>query len=63
MFLNGSLVLGKPHYIILDTNAVLNQIDLLECPVSEGGFTDVVLLQTVLEEVTKKKMTLDRERF
>ena len=40
-----------PHYIILDTNIILNQIDILEVSGKEGGFQNVIVLQTVLEEV------------
>ncbi|PFX23563.1 Exosome complex exonuclease RRP44 [Stylophora pistillata] len=36
-----------PHYLLPDTNVVLHQIDVLEDPV----FTNVILLQTVLQEV------------
>jgi len=36
-----------PHYIVLDSNAVLHQMDVLEDPV----FQNVIVLQTVLNEV------------
>ncbi|XP_049870396.1 exosome complex exonuclease RRP44 [Pectinophora gossypiella] len=36
-----------PHYLVLDTNVILHQIDVLE----EDALTDVIILQTVLEEV------------
>ncbi|PZC85547.1 hypothetical protein B5X24_HaOG216655 [Helicoverpa armigera] len=36
-----------PHYLILDTNVVLHQIDVLE----EDALTNVIILTTVLEEV------------
>ncbi|XP_026755514.2 exosome complex exonuclease RRP44 [Galleria mellonella] len=36
-----------PHYLVLDTNVVLHQIDVLE----EDALTNVIILQTVLEEV------------
>ncbi|XP_048589574.1 exosome complex exonuclease RRP44 [Nematostella vectensis] len=36
-----------PHYLIPDTNVLLHQIDVIEDPV----FKNVILLQTVLEEV------------
>ena len=42
-----SSLFKKPHYLVLDTNVVLNQIDLLESP---EGLRNVVLPQTVLEE-------------
>ncbi|KAI5637391.1 RNB domain-containing protein [Phthorimaea operculella] len=37
----------QPHYLMLDTNVVLHQIDVLE----EDALTNVIILQTVLEEV------------
>ena len=37
----------SPHYLILDTNIVLEQIDLLE----SEGLENVIVLTTVLEEV------------
>ena len=40
-------VLSAPHYLILDTNIVLEQIDLVE----SEGLQNVVILQTVLQEV------------
>lgn len=38
------------HYLVLDTNVVLDQIHVLE----EDVLCDVVLLQTVLDEVKHK---------
>lgn len=35
------------HYLVLDTNVVLHQIDILE----EEALKNVIILQTVLEEV------------
>lgn len=35
------------HYLVLDTNVVLHQIDVLE----EDALKNVIILQTVLEEV------------
>ena len=40
-------VLSSPHYLILDTNIVLEQIDLVE----SEGLSNVIILQTVLQEV------------
>ncbi|KAI8970424.1 exosome complex exonuclease RRP44-like protein [Mycotypha africana] len=37
----------KPHYLIPDTNVFINQLDLMEHP----AFKDVIVLQTVREEV------------
>ena len=39
------------HYVILDTNIILNQIDVLEVSANDGGLQNVIILQTVLEEV------------
>ena len=46
-----STVCTDPHYVVLDTNIVLNQIDVLEISAKDGGLTNVIILQTVLEEV------------
>jgi exosome complex exonuclease DIS3/RRP44 len=43
------------HYIIPDTNAFLNGMDLFESPHS---FRDVIILQTVLEEVKNRSIPL-----
>lgn len=45
---NSSKLYTFPHYLLPDTNVVLHQIDVLEDPV----FTNVILLQTVLQEVS-----------
>ncbi|KAG9492100.1 hypothetical protein GDO78_000557, partial [Eleutherodactylus coqui] len=45
-----SALCAPPHYILLDTNVLLNQIDILEDPVIQN----VILLQTVLQEVRKR---------
>ena len=42
-------LVAEPHYLVLDTNVVLDQIDVLEEAVD--GLDNVVVLQTVLEEV------------
>ncbi|KAJ7319939.1 hypothetical protein JRQ81_019450 [Phrynocephalus forsythii] len=39
-----------PHYLLLDTNVLLHQIDILEDPV----IRNVIILQTVLQEVRKR---------
>ncbi|XP_014254617.1 exosome complex exonuclease RRP44 [Cimex lectularius] len=44
----------EDHYIFLDTNAVLDQIDALEDPY----LTNIVILQTVLEEVKHRSATV-----
>ena len=46
-----SSLFSETHYIVLDTNIILNQIDILEVSAKEGGFQNVIVLQTVLEEV------------
>lgn len=63
---------ASPHYIVLDTNVILHQMDLLESmlgappaassssssPASLPSFTDVIILQTVLEEVRHRSLPL-----
>ncbi|XP_066476116.1 exosome complex exonuclease RRP44 [Tiliqua scincoides] len=39
-----------PHYLLLDTNLLLHQIDIVEDPV----IRNVIILQTVLQEVRKR---------
>lgn len=46
---------GKPHYVILDTNIVLHAIDILE---STQCFYDVIVPQTVLEEVKNRSFPI-----
>ncbi|GME84454.1 unnamed protein product [Ambrosiozyma monospora] len=52
--LKGKADIGK-HYVILDTNVVLNAIDMLE---SDAVFYDVIVPQTVLEEVKNKSFAI-----
>lgn len=47
-------LITDPHYIVLDTNIVLDQIDVLE----ENVISNVIILQTVLEEVKHKSSTV-----
>ena len=47
---------GAKRYLVLDTNVVLHQIDLLERP----ALCDVVILQTVLEEVRHNKISVHK---
>lgn len=42
-----SMLFPFPHYLVLDTNVVLHQIDVLE----EDTLKNVIIFQTVLEEV------------
>ncbi|MCJ1273757.1 exosome catalytic subunit dis3 [Puttea exsequens] len=43
------------HYLVPDTNAFLNGIDLFE---QKSGFYDVIVLQTVLEEVRNRSLPM-----
>lgn len=43
------------HYLVPDTNALLNGMDLFE---QKSGFTDVIILQTVLEELRNRSLPL-----
>ncbi|XP_046644845.1 exosome complex exonuclease RRP44-like [Daphnia pulicaria] len=47
---SSSTLCAFPHYIVIDTNIVLHQIDVLESP----AWKNVILLQTVLEETRKR---------
>lgn len=47
----------KPHYLVLDTNIVLHQIDLLESP--HFG-ADLVVPQTVVEEVRARSLPISK---
>ncbi|KAL2055952.1 hypothetical protein ABVK25_003594 [Lepraria finkii] len=43
------------HYLVPDTNALLNGLDLFE---QKSGFNDVIILQTVLEELRNRSLPL-----
>ncbi|KAL8716485.1 MAG: hypothetical protein Q9225_006195 [Loekoesia sp. 1 TL-2023] len=43
------------HYLVPDTNALLNGMDLFE---QKSGFHDVIILQTVLEELRNRSLPL-----
>ena len=43
------------HYLVPDTNALLNGMDLFE---QRSGFQDVIILQTVLEELRNRSLPL-----
>lgn len=45
-----STIFDFPHYLIFDTNIILNQIDVLE----EDALKNVIILSTVLDEVKHK---------
>ncbi|XP_031850176.2 exosome complex exonuclease RRP44-like protein Dis3 [Nomia melanderi] len=49
-----NIKLMQPYYLLLDTNIVLDQIDILE----EEVICNVIILQTVLEEVKHKSSTV-----
>ena len=49
-----SALFAEPHYLLLDTNVILDQIDVLE----EDTITNVIVLQTVLDEVKHKSATI-----
>lgn len=69
---NSRVGIGKRHYLILDTNVILHQMDLLESmygtasstpstsssKLSVPSFFDVIILQTVLEEVRHRSLPL-----
>ena len=44
----------KKHYVVVDTNVILHQMDVLESPV----FTNVIIMQTVANEVRNHSMPL-----
>uniref|UniRef100_A0A1B6DID1 PIN domain-containing protein n=1 Tax=Clastoptera arizonana TaxID=38151 RepID=A0A1B6DID1_9HEMI len=49
-----NILFDMPHYLILDTNVILNQIDVLE----EPTLCNVIVLQTVLEEVKHRSSSV-----
>ncbi|KAL2828912.1 hypothetical protein BDW59DRAFT_39372 [Aspergillus cavernicola] len=51
----GTTAYPRGHYIIPDTNALLNGMDLFE---HTGAFYDVIILQTVLEELKNQSLPL-----
>ena len=51
----GTKAFPKGHYIVPDTNALLNAMDVFE---QSSVFYDVIILQTVLEEVRHKSLPL-----
>lgn len=46
---------SEPHYVVVDTNVILQSIDLLEHP---DCFYDVVIPQVVLEEVKNRSLAV-----
>ncbi|KAK7409206.1 exosome catalytic subunit dis3 [Neonectria punicea] len=51
----GTKAFPQGHYLVPDTNALLNAMDLFE---QSSGFYDVVILQTVLEELRNRSLPL-----
>ncbi|KAL6261144.1 hypothetical protein P5V15_008672 [Pogonomyrmex californicus] len=49
-----SSLLSNPYFLVLDTNIILDQIDVLE----EDTITNVIILQTVLEEIRHRSSTV-----
>ncbi|XP_077277827.1 exosome complex exonuclease RRP44-like protein Dis3 [Temnothorax americanus] len=49
-----SFLILSPYFLVLDTNIILDQIDILE----EDVITNVIILQTVLEEIRHKSSTV-----
>lgn len=49
-----SNIITEPHYLLLDTNVVLDQIDVLE----EDVIKDVIVLSTVLDEVKHRSAAI-----
>ena len=47
-------IAGAPHYVVIDTNVVLHQMDVLESSV----FTNVVVPQTVADEARNRSLPL-----
>lgn len=47
-------IVSEPHYLLLDTNVILDQIDVFE----EDVIKDVIILQTVLDEIRHKSATV-----
>ncbi|CAL3964135.1 unnamed protein product [Diplocarpon coronariae] len=51
----GTKAFPQGHYLVPDTNALLNALDLFE---QKSAFYDVVILQTVLEELRNRSLPL-----
>ncbi|EZA55948.1 hypothetical protein DMN91_010758 [Ooceraea biroi] len=49
-----SSLLPTPYFLVLDTNIILDQIDILE----EDVITNVIILQTVLQEIRHRSSTV-----
>ncbi|CAF1622070.1 unnamed protein product [Rotaria magnacalcarata] len=51
---NGNSLVPSGHYLIVDTNIILQQVDVLEDPL----FTNVIVPQVVLDEVRHKSLAI-----
>jgi exosome complex exonuclease DIS3/RRP44 len=51
----GTKTYSQGHYLVPDTNALLNAMDLFE---QSSAFYDVIILQTVLEELRNRSLPL-----
>lgn len=51
----GTEAIPQGHYLVPDTNALLNALDLFEL---KSAFYDVIILQTVLEELRNRSLPL-----
>lgn len=51
----GTKAFPKGHYLVPDTNALLNALDIFE---QKSAFYDVIILQTVLEELKNRSLPL-----
>ncbi|KAL7983928.1 hypothetical protein Chor_000804 [Crotalus horridus] len=54
-----SPLVPRPHYLLLDTNVVLHQIDVLE----DAAIGNVIIPQTVLQEVRKRNLWFVKETY
>ncbi|CAF4591574.1 unnamed protein product, partial [Rotaria sp. Silwood2] len=51
---NGNNLVSTGHYLLVDTNIVLQQVDVLE----DSLFTNVIVPQVVLDEVRHKSLAI-----
>jgi exosome complex exonuclease DIS3/RRP44 len=49
-----SSILSEPHYLLLDTNVILDQIDVFE----EDVIKNVIIVQTVIDEVKHRSSAI-----
>lgn len=48
----------SPHYVVPDTNVILKAADLFEYVGEKPAFTDIILCQTVMEEVRHRSLPI-----